>query len=333
MPSSSRIVAAGIFFLVMMGVGQGAADSLAQSPTPAAGVGAAPAPLSSLEIALWPEYDRPGVLVIFRGQLADAQSPPAPVSFTLPATVPALNAVAYMDETRNTLVNITPYSFAAGAGGKLLTFSTPARRFQFEYYADDLLTRQGSTRTLQFSFAADSDVAGWGFEVQQPVGAHNFTSAPPPTSTETRPDGLTYAVYRLGAAPAGQARSLQVIYTRDADELSVKSLGINIPAASDQPVVEVGGSSGLSNTMALILIAAGVVLVAGAVGYWVWSRREPAGAPPGRANLATRNAPAAPRPAPPGASQNPAVYCHRCGTRLRDDALFCHKCGTERRTD
>jgi hypothetical protein len=43
-----------------------------------------PAVLERLEIALWPEYDDPRLLVIYRGELA--QDPTGPLLFPLPRT-------------------------------------------------------------------------------------------------------------------------------------------------------------------------------------------------------------------------------------------------------
>jgi hypothetical protein len=326
----------GVIMIALVGMGWwDVGSSLAESPIPTPAGGPAPAPLAHLEIALWPEYDRPEVLVIFRSQLPDSQPLPAAVTFNLPSTVPALNAVAYLDESRNTLVNVPQFTFSPGNGGKTLSFSTPARRFQFEYYAAALLSKQGQGRILSFSFTTSNDVADGVFEVQQPAGATAYASDPPPSTTETRPDGLAYAVYQLGAMPAGQARSLRATYSRTTDDRSVKTLGINVATSSDQPAVEVGGATGLPTNVALILIAAGILLVGGTGGYWMWSRR-PAGREPAAHNLphpASRQAPPDKRPQPLTIGQKRAAYCHRCGAHFRDDAQFCHACGAERRAD
>ena len=54
--------------------------------------------LSSLEIALWPEYDRPEVLVIQQGLFASDTSLPVPVEIRIPARVGQPTAVAYVGE-------------------------------------------------------------------------------------------------------------------------------------------------------------------------------------------------------------------------------------------
>lgn len=297
-------------------------------------------PLAELNISLWPEYDRPQqVLVLFRGKVADDVPLPAQVSFTLPATVQALNAVAYLDEAQGTLLNISEYDFADGADGKVLSFATPTRRFQFEYYSSDLLGINGSVRDISFSFTPSTDVAHLTLELQQPTKAQAFTSDPPPSTTETGQDGLTYARYQVGAVSAGDSYSLRASYTRSTDN---PSAGISVPSSPEQAPVEIGGG-GLKDNLGPILIAAGVLLLIGAFGYWFWSQRsvavpEPALRQPSpRSQRQPSSRKRQPSPSRstrrPASGEAPALYCHRCGTKFRDDAQFCHACGAERRTE
>jgi hypothetical protein len=304
-----------------------AGPALAQSPTP----------LSDLTIRLWPEYDRPQLLVIFRGTVAESVALPASLSFTLPADVQTLHAVAYLDETNGTLVNIEPYNFVAGAGGKVLSFATPGRQFQFEYYSDTMLTMNGDQRQLRFSFAASADIARLNLELQQPTAAQSFTSTPLPSATHVESSGLTVAQYDAGPLAAGGSYSLQASYSRSSNAPSV---GVNIPSSSQVPPVEVGGTPGswLRENLGLIFVAAGLLLLSGALVYWFWSRRaEVVVEPPRRASSPRRRPRAAPRPARPPAEEQgeaPAGYCHRCGAPFRDDeARFCYACGAERRSD
>ena len=300
----------------------------------------APTPLDNLTIAFWPEYDQPSVLVIYRATVPEDVSLPAPVSFTLPQTVASVHAVAYVDEERGTLVNIQPFDFVAGASGKVLSFTTPARQFQFEYYSSDMLSFDENRRQLSFSFTPSAAISALTLELQQPSQADEFNSDPAPTLTESRPDGLTYTLYDLGDVPAGQSVSLEVRYTRPTDELSVSRLeGVNVTTDIEQKPVEVGGG-GLMENLGPILIAVGVLLLVGALGYWFWSqrtvgipepsRRQPA-PQPRRAPRRREAAPSRTFPAP--GDRGLAAYCHRCGTKLREDAQFCHACGAERRAD
>ncbi len=64
------------------------------TPAPAAH-GQAAVSLERVEVAVWPEYDRPGALVIYRIAIAPATTLPASLSFTLPAAVGVPNAVRW----------------------------------------------------------------------------------------------------------------------------------------------------------------------------------------------------------------------------------------------
>jgi hypothetical protein len=302
-----------------------------------------PAPLGLLNIALWPEYDRPEVLIIYRGQVAEDVSLPAQVSFDIPTDVEVLNAVAYLDEAQGRLLNIpeSEYELVEAADGKMLSFTTPSRQFQFEYYSDDTLSRDGDTRDISFSFTPSAAIGNLSFELQQPTATSDFTSDPPPSETQPRQDGLTYAVYDLGAVSSGDPHSLQVSYKRGTDELSADTLvSVNIPSPAEQTPVEVGGG-GLQDYLGPILIAVGILFLTGSLIYWFWSQRsvvvpEPT---PQQSSARTRRSSRRKKPAvsrsaaSPAKEDKPAAYCHHCGTKFREDAIFCHACGTERRAE
>jgi hypothetical protein len=299
-----------------------------------------PTSLSNLTIAMWPEFDQPSVLVIYRGTIPEDVTLPAPLSFKLPSSIEAVHAVAYMDQEQGNLVNIPQYDFSAGADGKVLSFSTPSRSFQFEYYSSDMLSLNDNTRNISFSFTPSADIDTLVFELQQPVGAENFNSQPSPSSTQVRQDGLTYDLYDLGSASANETYSLTASYARTSDQLSAQMLpSASVPTSAEQKPVEVDGG-GLADNLGLILIGFGVVLLFGALGYWYLSQRvvvvpEPAGRRPARrAQRSSRRRPTDIRsPRPSGGDQELAAYCHRCGAEFREDARFCHMCGAERRAE
>jgi hypothetical protein len=83
--------------------------------------------LESLAIFIWPDYDRPSVLVLLTGTLAGDEPLPAVVTFPLPEDA-QLNAVARIDSQERMIDDIS-YSTDAGK----LTLTTPDPRFQVEY--------------------------------------------------------------------------------------------------------------------------------------------------------------------------------------------------------
>ncbi len=271
--------------------------------------------LASMTIALWPEYDRPAVLVIYRGEVAPEVSLPATVRFELPATVSQMHAVAHWSENTNTLVNLDDFHLEATPQGKLLTLTTPVRGFHVEYYVNDLLSFQGDTRIIRYVFTAPVTIANFSFEVQQPVDATDFTSEPQPVSITQRGDGLLYARYVAERITAGESRSLRVTYKRTTNVLSFEAMhqGTNVsfspplPSATDTEL-PLGWVIGLVGSFFL-----GVGLT-----YYVCSQRY------GKRRESAFQAASVKH-------GSVASYCYQCGVRLFPEALYCHVCGTPRR--
>ena len=93
--------------------------------------------LSGMEIELWPEYDKPSMLVIFRGTIAPNVQLPATLTFEIPSKFTPL-AVAYRDQ-QGLLLDLK-YTTTVGANTTAITFSVPTTSFQFEYYDSTLDT-------------------------------------------------------------------------------------------------------------------------------------------------------------------------------------------------
>ena len=300
-------LAAGISFLICIGWLTRFTEAAAQLPDT----------LASLTVALWPEYDRPEVLVIYQGELKPETPLPAVVSIEMPASVQQMHAVAYLDENTNTLININldEFRLEATSQGKRLIVTTPARRFHAEYYADDLLTRKGSTRTIHFVFTATATIENFRFEVQQPFGAVDFVSEPMPVSIEKRGDDLFYAQYPVETLTVGVSRSLRVSYRRTTDRLSFEVMRTASGSASNPPGSS-AANTGLPPEWGVAL--AGAFLMGAGLGYLI------------RAQIHKEHPRNVRRAASPGRGVA-ANYCYQCGAHLYPEALYCHACGAPRR--
>ncbi|PWH15061.1 MAG: hypothetical protein DDG58_11850 [Ardenticatenia bacterium] len=299
-------LAAGISLLVCIGLLTSFTEAAAQPPDT----------LASMTVALWPEYDRPEVLVIYQGELTPEAPLPATVSIELPANVEQMHAVAYLDENTNTLISLDEFRLEATSQGKRLILTTPARRFHAEYYADGLLTREGSTRTVHFAFTATTPIENFRFELQQPLGAVDFTSEPMPVSIEKRKDTLFYAQYAAEALAAGESRSVRASYRRTIDGLSfdaMRTASGSTASASVSTAARTGWPPGWG--VALV----GAFLVGAGLGYLMRIRLHK-GHP--RSTHRTESS-------GHGVAAN---YCYRCGTHLYPEALYCHACGASRRS-
>jgi len=269
--------------------------------------------LDRLQVSLWPEYDRPGVLVIYRAVLPADQTLPVGLAFRIPAAAGEPSAVAYRQDDLN-LISM-PYERQVVGDLALVTFTTSVREVQFEYY-DPALLVQDSNHRFVFTWPGDYAVGEFAVEVQQPVQATGIIVNPALGSGTLGSDGMTYFSATLGGLAAGQTQVVEVAYDKTGSGLSFERL---------QPVEPIARPASLGERLLAwpywpwVLAAVGVMLVALAVVFFVRGRKGVGNARPGRLRhrLATEG----------GAR----LFCHNGGARAEAQAVFCSMCGTKLR--
>jgi hypothetical protein len=294
--------------------------------------------LENLTVELWPEYDHPDVLIIYRAELSADTALPAQVTFRLPGHVETMSAVAF--EQNGSLFSVAndAIELSSVAGGRQLTFPVTTRRFQLEYYDPEVLTRQDQDRRLKFNFTSPYDVDRVTFQVQEPIQSEAFVMTPPPGDSFTDPNGLKYNSFEMAGMISGDSVELSAGYTRTIDESSVRLLGV----ASEPNISPEDNEIESQNSLpGYLVLGTGVVVLVATIGAFWWSRKSNA-TEPRRRRPGSRAARRKKRPAPkPGkakaaaadspASQPSAGYCYHCGTALRPEASYCHSCGATRR--
>lgn len=319
--------------------------------------------VENLVVEVWPEYDRPEVLIIYRAELSADTPLPIEVRVPLPEYVKSLHVVAA--EQNGALFEIHPgdYDLHSEGGEAWLTFTSSSRRVQFEYYDSTILTKQGSSRQLNFEFTAPYEITTTTFEVLEPFQAENFSVTPPPGNTFTGNNGLKYNQIEVSDLAPGDTFELSASYERTTDapsldlvqENNVSEHATDIPVDSAGEAPAIASASNNTNlTIGYVSIGAGVALLLGA-GYWWWvdrtkkdnrERRRPQKKDRSRGHRQDRSAAPAHRVRPskqvrsptggqvsqPSSKAQPASrFCYKCGTELRSDATFCHNCGAQRR--
>ena len=275
---------------------------------------------SEAEVDLWPEFDQPSVLVIYRLKISSSVTLPVDLKLRIPATSGAPNAVAA--SLPDGLVNI-PYSREVSGDWTVLSFQATTADLQIEYY-DPGLVKSGSARHFVYSWLGDYAVDSLTMQVQQPVGAKDMLISPSLGSGQTAPDGLIYYTSTIGSLKAGQGFSISVDYLKDDDTLSAQS----IPIAPSGPLNQVSsGSATLLSILPWILGAVGILLLGGG-GYWYWQSGRNKGV----------DKPFRPRHKPAeqvtnGVPEGAEIYCHQCGKRASTGDRFCRACGTQLRIE
>lgn len=286
--------------------------------------------LSTLAVELWPDYDRPAVLVLLTGQLPESAILPATLTIPLPPNAD-VNAVARFDENGGLLSDVD-YTTENGR----LTLTTPADRFRVEYYAPYKV--DGDQYTFTFDWTSDLAIDQMTAVVQQPVAATDFRVSPAPTgSSADRGDGLTYHTLPARAVGAAEPYTIDLSYTVTTPLLSAPSQ--DLPGASAESS-NASATAGAGSTAAAsggfnpwwLLAVAGVLAVAG--GAWYMGHRQ--GSTSSRAQKPQPSRPAKSKPAgskPPATITSKAVapgrYCHNCGRPAQAVDTFCRHCGTQ----
>jgi len=286
--------------------------------------------LSSLEIALWPEFDRPEMLVIYRGVFAPETSLPVPVEIRIPARVGQPAAVAYVNEGGQQFNQ--QYTTQVEGDWLVLSFELATPGFQLEYY-DGLPVDSKGQRAYTFAYTADYPVKALDLEFQVPPTAEAFALNPPAASVIQQEDGLTYHLVQAGSLAAGQTRSWTLTYQKaNSDLTSQASTQAPTPAPGVFPAAE--GTDG--STVLIFLVAFVALIAVGAGAFWLGRRTQPVPeeAPPPSRQRKRRGSDGGWTEARPQRQQLPsigrqeALFCHQCGAELRPDSDFCHKCGT-----
>lgn len=291
--------------------------------------------VEALLVELWPEFDRPEVLVIYRLELSADTPLPATLTFALPGYIEAMNAVAYAQDGNLLAVEEDAIETTYRDDTLFLTFSTPSSLVQLEYYDDEIITRQEQARSIAYTFTAPYRVDELELQVQVPAQAEEFSLSPPPDETFTDPNGLTYNRVAATDLAGGDTLSLNATYQRATDALTLELLTPVSEHAEDIIPVTATPPTDTNVFIAYGLAGVGTLLILGAATHWWWHRSRVEPAPTRRPATRSRSRSRQPVKNRSASSQTePATagFCYQCGTALRPDSNFCHICGAKRRT-
>jgi hypothetical protein len=266
--------------------------------------------LTSLEIGIWPEFDRPAALVLLSGELAADVPLPATVPLHIPASSGGPAAVASATEAGD-LVNTT-YELTEEDDSLLLTVTTPDPRFHVEFY--DPLATDSPDREYTYVWPGDLPVDQLTVRLQEPEGASGFVVEPNLGPGIIEADGLVYHTADLGAFAAGDTLDVHVSYTKTDPRTTLEIISAAAGTESD---------GGLPSWVIPAIVAAVAALAVGGFVYWR-TQRQPVPVPQGPGPGARRRG----RAEAPGRQ----AFCTQCGHPLEGGDRFCSRCGTKVRT-
>jgi hypothetical protein len=259
--------------------------------------------LDSLAIDIWPDYDRPSVLVLLTGTLLAGTDLPASVIIPFPETA-QLNAVARIDSSDGGMKDDIIYTTAPGE----ITFIIPDLRFRVEYYLP--YTVNDNRHTFDFTWLADLSVDFFQLRIQQPKSADSLTTVPGTIDVAGGGDGFTYHTFPVKSVPAGQSFSVNVDYPMTTAQLSVAR---SAPQSTQESALP-STSTGNVGFKWFIMVIVGIVIII--VIFYVWKSG---------ARRAEINRPVTHRAEAKGTSAS--RFCTNCGHPTGKNDKFCRKCG------
>lgn len=269
--------------------------------------------LEELKIDLWPEYDRPSTLVMYRFRLRPGASLAVPVAVPIPSNVGDPHAVAWRDEKGSLFV--ADFTRRVEGDRTMVLARLGSREGQLEFYANiDFADRR---RSFRFLWPGGVEVGSLSYQIQRPKGAREFQVAPAPNRRWEGEDGLGYAQVDLGSQEAAATPSIEVRYEKDGAALSAAERPPS-PPDSPGPPPAVSATAESASPIPWWFIAAGGMVLGFLAAAVLYARRGARGmAPPKREGIARE---------PSGEGQKP-IFCHECGTKSRRTDSFCMNCG------
>ena len=259
--------------------------------------------LASLQIEIWPEYDRPAALVLLRVKLAGDVACPADVSLRIPAASGGPAAVAYSTAAGGNLLNLK-HERKEAKDFVTVRLRIPERFFHVEFY--DPLATNSPDRSYTYIWPGDLAVGRLSVIVQEPAAASELSVQPSLDATAAGQDGLRYRSADLGGFDAGKQLPIEIRYTKTDSQTSSELLK---PVAKPNPAtanlspgnvspgtaaVEQGFSGWLAALTGVLAVIAGT-----AFGWMWWRRRRASG----------------------------AGVCSKCGNPMAASDRYCSKCG------
>ncbi len=267
---------------------------------------------SSVRVDLWPEYDRPALLVIYHMTLANGTALPSRLTLHIPATAD-IWAVAFANSTGG-LVN-AQYDHQVQGDWTVLTITAESLQIQVEYYQG--LDIHGTARHIIYQWPGDAAVDAFSVNFLQPAGASNLVLVPASASSSMS-QGLSYFHSAAMRLQNGQSFSLTADYQKMSSSLSISGM----PIQPQQPLPQNSIGQWMVGDMLKILAGAmvGLIAVAGVIGLVVWQRtNQQTGRRKRRASADSEK------------QGDPATYCSQCGNRARPEDVFCRSCGARLR--
>lgn len=301
---NSRKVGLTIFFLSILACFAGQFASAQAQPE---------VRLSTVDVSLFPELNRPSMLVVKEIEIDVSTDLPQAVNFKIPKDA-QLQAV-YARAQDNSVSELAHEVTQLGDWNEI-RFTATTAKIRIEYY-DPKLIKQCDKRIFTFEWLSNYPVDLIAITIRQPFGASDLTTEPDLGKKITAAEGYDYYSADLGSVPAGSVFSLTLRYIKNTENAAYPALKVE-PAAPIHETTPGRTPPPLSVVWWLLMVAGTLLLLVGIYYWWfrvnVFKKTDRLGQGVGILN-----------------PEKQAIFCHECGMRSKPGDSFCSNCGTELR--
>jgi hypothetical protein len=222
----------------------------------------------NLNIAIWPEFDDPRVLVIFRGQFDPSTFKPTQIGFDLPPMAEVVGA-GYISEKGELLLH--PYQVVPGDRGDLLILKLPLNRFFLEYYYQAF--GPDPNRSFTYETPIGYPIKSLTVRVQRPLTARNFVVDPPANQIFTDGKGFEYHGYEFTDLEPGTTLAFNIRYSKSDPSPSVlRQPAPPVPQAGPPPPPREGAFARVQTRYMPFMLGGLVVVGVGLIVLWAMGR-------------------------------------------------------------
>jgi len=257
--------------------------------------------------SLWPEYDRPGILVIISGKVNDGHLPKI-LEFRVPGETEKVLTTGIID----TLGTLKSVPIENRGPEKWVSLNLTNSNFHIEFYynpfTDDHVRQV--TYDLQFGHA----IPKYMFAIQKPIMAENYTL--PESDMESFQDqhGITFYRKLMPPLPANELYQVVFSYENHTGETSIdqlrKMMADQGPGGGMPGMPPLASLADKRHRMPLIEPLVTLALVAVVIGFLFYRQKRGESVPQKSDSIKGR-------------------FCPKCGQTIKPDDKFCANCGTK----
>lgn len=175
--------------------------------------------ISTMKISLWSEYDKPNVLVMYKGKVSSNVKLPVTIKFSIiPGIEPHVASVTPTNEHIH-----DPFDIMNEEGDTYVSFLLKEREFAIEYYYK-AFPPLGSNKSFIYNYKSHYPIKSFSYEIQQPISATNFITQPSSIRTFSDNKGILNHLVLTGGVAAGEIKTVSVSYFKSSKKTSLQLL-------------------------------------------------------------------------------------------------------------